>query len=569
MKQIALMTSTPELKITTTTEGNGANGKMRPLRIACCATPFSGHLNPIMSLAEGLVARTNGGGDTKNSNFGQNEVCVVTINFMAKTIESRCEDLGIKLVGLSVGGEFGSAEAMMEADPGPAAFPTLGDRSKPFMEEALDAFQPDVVVSDFVCLASQEYASSRNIPLVINWTGPFITLWSFIRSSVNGDDSRFYFSAGGLFISYVRITMVGTWIWASGGCLAERIRRHVNCGNSLVLVNSFWGFERPHYLFHPNIVCVGPIQKILPKSPDFSNLHPELHSFLHTARANKQKVFMVTTGTMVQMEKWMVVLLWEAFETLSSDHATTIVWGMREQQQGFLSDEQLQHPAFHFSTWLPQPALLGSDFVDGVLTHCGWGGTTECILGGKPVVVLPFFADQMGNARLLLKSGCATAVATIPVFNMDNSGHSSYAPGDATSNLGYGPSGLFERVKLRMLKSTLTVEGVAEGCVRILNEPRYKRAAQKLQAISSGPGMGQSFACDLIEHAGNHGLRHLTESGSNSNGSYDEAEDDRPRAATHANHLTGHRPLFFSLAMCAIAGTAAVWAKQVIRTRNR
>lgn len=557
------MISTQESKIaTTTTEGsNDANAKMRPLRIACCATPFSGHLNPMMSLVEGLVERNNGSGDTR-----ENEICVVTINFMAKTIESRCKALGVKLVGLLR--EIDSAEVMRKADPGPTSFPKLGDRSKPFMEEALDAFQPDVVVSDFVCLASQEYAASRNIPLVINWTGPFMTLWSFLRSGVNVNDKAVYFSAGGLFISYVRLSLVGTWLFASGGTLAEKIRKYVNCGNSLVLVHSFWGLERPHYLFHPNIVCVGSIQKNRPKSPDFSESHPELRSFLNTARANRRKVFMVTTGSMVFLEQWMVVLLWEAFETLSRDHSTSILWSLKEEQQGFLSKEQLQHPAFHFSTWLPQPALLVSDYVDGVLTHCGWGGTTECILGGKPVVVLPFFADQMSNATLLLKSGCALAVAAIPVFNMDETGLSAYCEGgtNATSDLGYGPSGLLERAKRRMLRSTLTVEAVTEGCVRLLNDPRYKRAALKLQAISSGPGMGQSFACDLIEHAGNHGLRHLTESGSNAD---DAEEDDGPRAATHANRITGHRPFLLSLAMCAITGTAAVWVKQAIKSRSR
>ena len=208
------MISTQESKIaTTTTEGsNDANAKMRPLRIACCATPFSGHLNPMMSLVEGLVERNNGSGDTR-----ENDICVVTINFMAKTIESRCKALGVKLVGLLR--EIDSAEAMRKADPGPTSFPKLGDRSKLFMEEALDAFQPDVVVSDFVCLASQEYAASRNIPLVINWTGPFMTLWSFLRSGVNVNDKAVYFSAGGLFISYVRLSLVGTWLFASGGTL--------------------------------------------------------------------------------------------------------------------------------------------------------------------------------------------------------------------------------------------------------------------------------------------------------------------------------------------------------------
>lgn len=504
----------------------------------------------MMSLVEGLAERTNV------------EVCVVTLCYAAKKIESRCKALGVRLVGLTVGEGFDSVEAMTQSEKGRAVFPTLTERSRPFMEECLNAFDPDVVVSDQCCFASQEYAVERNIPLVINWTGPHQVLWAMLRPVINADQHTFYFSAGGLFVSYTRFTPVGALMCFNAmdfGRMVDMCRKSINCGNSMVLVHSFWGFETPNMLFHPHIVPVGPIEKVLPTSPDFSHSHPELHSFLHTARKNHRKLLLVTTGTMVRMEAWMVLLLWEAFERLSRDHETSLVWSLKEEQQKFLSQEQLQHPAFHFSTWLPQPALIASDMLDGVLTHCGWNGTTECLSGGKPVVVLPFFVDQMANARLLLAAGCATSVAPIPAFTIDPTGRSSYTR-PTNDDIGFGLTDLIERFRRRKL-SRLTLEKVVEGCQALLHDPRYTRAAQKLKALGSGPGKGRAFACDLIEHAGHHGLRHLTDSGEPLEGE----DPSRPRAATHANRVTGHRPLVITLAMCAFAGAAVA----AVRTRCR
>jgi len=359
----------------------------------------------------------------------------------------------------------------------------------------------------------------------------------------------------------MRFTAVGAVICFNAmgfGTFAKRIRDGVNCGNSLVLVNSFWGFESPRYLFHPNIVPVGSVEKALPTSPDFFASHPDLHVFLRNARDDNRKVLLVTTGSLVKMEEWMVVLLWKAFEILARDHSVSIVWSLKKERQEFLSDGQLGHSAFHFSTWLPQPALLASDLVDGVLTRCGWNGTTECVAGGKPVVVLPFMVDQMTNARLLIKAGCATSVAPIPAFNIDSTGRSSYAPPN-NENLGYSFVDLKERFR-RFQLSRPTVDGIVEGCARLLSDPRYLRAAQKLKAIGAGPGLGRAFACEVIEHAGYHGLTHLTESGRITG-----EDDDSPRPATHANKLTGHNPLLITVVGCA----AVIWSGTAIATRIR
>jgi len=153
-------------------------------------------MNPLMSLAEEL--------STRNMDENKNEVYFVTLPYGAKKIESRCKALGIRVVGLSEGAvKFDSDEALMGWTKPKVFFPKLAETLKPSFEEALDAIKPDVIVSDFCCLASQEYAASRKIPLVMNWPGPFSTLWDLVRPVVNADSNHVYFAAGGLFVSYV------------------------------------------------------------------------------------------------------------------------------------------------------------------------------------------------------------------------------------------------------------------------------------------------------------------------------------------------------------------------------
>ena len=514
-------------------EGNDANTEKR-LRIACSCPPISGHMNHLVSLSEALAARKN------------NEVFLLTFPYAIKKIESRCEAVGIKTVGLYVGEGFDSEEALLDWKKPKLFFPSLADHFETSYKETLDSINPDIIVCDFACLASQNYAISQNIPLVINVAGPIDMAWDICNPVINVHNNRFTFAAGGLFVSYAGFELTKLLLWLNVvdlGRYCDGVRRAITCGNSMVLVHSFWGLEKAQYLLHPNIIPIGPIEKVPSKAPDFSQSHLELHSFLHTARASQRKILLVTTGSMVLLEKWMVQLFWEAFEKLSDDKMS-IVWSLKKDRQAFLSKEQLQHHAFHFSTWLPQPALLASDLVDGVLTHCGWNGTVECISGGKPVVALPFFADQINNTKLLLNAGCATKVAAIPMFNIDLTGQSAYVP---PTNTDLGWLDLRERLR-RFTKCKLTVEGLVEGCQKIMKDPRYMQKAKKLQALSSGPGKGREFACDLIEHAGHHGLRHLSESG--------DGDNNLPRPATIARRLSGHRPLLVTLVMLALLGWA-------------
>jgi len=55
--------------------------------------------------------------------------------------------------------------------------------------------------------------------------------------------------------------------------------------------------------------------------------------------------------------------------------------------------------------WVPQSAVIAHPSVYAVVSHCGWGGTQECLTFGKPVLMFPMQADQPLNADLLLRTG--------------------------------------------------------------------------------------------------------------------------------------------------------------------
>lgn len=57
--------------------------------------------------------------------------------------------------------------------------------------------------------------------------------------------------------------------------------------------------------------------------------------------------------------------------------------------------------------WLPQVEIIAHPAIACGLTHCGFGGTTEYIMAGIPMLCYPFFGDQIMNANLLVERGAA------------------------------------------------------------------------------------------------------------------------------------------------------------------
>lgn len=418
-------------------------------------------MNPMLSLVEGLSMRGH-------------EVKVFGIIDGSEKFKSRCGKLGVEYVGLDIGMTMDEIHKKMHSQ-GKMHVAYASKVSKPATEKALADFEPDVVVSDFTNFASHDFAHERDIPHVINWPGPLDNLKTFVAPPDWNTGRTF----AGIYVAWVRTTIPGVLVYLNLkdlGTVGSWIRSSV--GRSLTLVNCFFGLEAADQL-PPHIKMLGPIAPPLPEKVDFGKTHLELEKFLAGAKSEGSKVLVVTTGSLVELEQWLVELMFKAFKQVEG---AKIVWSLKEEQQAWVD---MKDTKFHISSWLPQPMLLASDSVHGVLSHCGFGGVMECIVGGKPVVVLPFCLDQMDNARLLMEAGAATQVGNFPSFNTDMTGRQAYKPG------------------------SLSAERITAGVQELLGSDSYLKAAKRLQGRAKAPGHGCAAACDHIESAARIHVKHL------------------------------------------------------------
>lgn len=64
----------------------------------------------------------------------------------------------------------------------------------------------------------------------------------------------------------------------------------------------------------------------------------------------------------------------------------------------------------HICNWVDQNAVLNHPNIGYFLTHGGWNSATEAVLAGKPMIVFPFFGDQLFTAKLLEGHGVAKVI---------------------------------------------------------------------------------------------------------------------------------------------------------------
>ncbi|KAH8352530.1 hypothetical protein KR084_004781 [Drosophila pseudotakahashii] len=68
-----------------------------------------------------------------------------------------------------------------------------------------------------------------------------------------------------------------------------------------------------------------------------------------------------------------------------------------------------------YKNWLPQDDILAHPNTKLFITHAGKGGITEAQYHGVPMVALPIFGDQPGNAAVMEKSGYGLALELLTI----------------------------------------------------------------------------------------------------------------------------------------------------------
>ncbi|GBB83426.1 hypothetical protein RclHR1_10150003 [Rhizophagus clarus] len=183
--------------------------------------------------------------------------------------------------------------------------------------------------------------------------------------------------------------------------------------NSLVLIDSFFGFELPQTV-PPNVQEIGPVL-----AKEYPPLTPELSDFIN---AHKRVLYVAFGTRFFTTTENNSKLLRSFIEAINRNMVDGVVWALSQtQKEDFnptltLSDgSQVQtslilnneHPHIHIAKFAPQFAVLNHTNTKLFFSHGGAGSTHESLFTGTPMLVLPLGGDQMGNAQKLELAGMA------------------------------------------------------------------------------------------------------------------------------------------------------------------
>mmetsp|Transcript_13994 Transcript_13994/g.16302 ORF Transcript_13994/g.16302 Transcript_13994/m.16302 type:complete len:433 (+) Transcript_13994:59-1357(+) len=341
------------------------------LKIVAYTIPMMGHALPLLSLCRSLVSR------------GHRVVFAVSTGL--GHLDEMCSSSGIHYAGLEDGL---TSEYLKQQDPTGPVFKEFTEVDEKPLAKVVEDESPDVVVADYASGAPFQMCKERKIPLVLNLPlpGTLVKKFRMLNDIPLLGKIVPYMLGGG-----VRDAL----IWIRDNCAPVILR-------TLVIVNSSPAMDGELGL-PSNIFMSGPLDGFEKKE-----LHPEKHAdllaFLGRARAANMPVAYITTGSLMNLTQEQVLALYEGFAACN----LWVVWSLKKDKQELLPKELPER--FYVNAWIPQAELLQRPELLCVLTHCGWGGTLECMLSAKAVICYAGFGDQMENAQLLHSRGCGPIV---------------------------------------------------------------------------------------------------------------------------------------------------------------
>ncbi|XP_017086572.2 UDP-glucosyltransferase 2 [Drosophila eugracilis] len=149
----------------------------------------------------------------------------------------------------------------------------------------------------------------------------------------------------------------------------------------------------------------GPIRPTVPQSIEIggiqvkdqaSPLPKELAEFLDNA---DEGAIFFSLGTNVNTNTFRRDIIDVIYKVLSK-LPQRVVWKWED-----LKNKPGNASNIYFNNWLPQDDILAHPKTKLFITHAGKGGVAEAQYHGVPMVALPIFGDQQGNAEMMKKSG--------------------------------------------------------------------------------------------------------------------------------------------------------------------
>lgn len=159
----------------------------------------------------------------------------------------------------------------------------------------------------------------------------------------------------------------------------------------------------------------GPVRPTVPQSIEIGGIqikeHPdplpeELAEFLDGATDG---AIFFSLGTNVKL-KYFEPHIMETLYKVLARQPLRVIWKW---------DDQVPKPAnasnIYFSSWLPQDDILAHPNTKLFITHAGKGGVAEAQFHGVPMLAMPVFGDQPGNAHNMASAGFGRSLELLTI----------------------------------------------------------------------------------------------------------------------------------------------------------
>eukprot|EP00927_Polykrikos_kofoidii_P050627 TRINITY_DN4451_c0_g1_i1.p1 TRINITY_DN4451_c0_g1~~TRINITY_DN4451_c0_g1_i1.p1 ORF type:complete len:544 (-),score=84.30 TRINITY_DN4451_c0_g1_i1:139-1770(-) len=152
----------------------------------------------------------------------------------------------------------------------------------------------------------------------------------------------------------------------------------------------------------PGMHLVGTVEKSKP-----SPIPVDILGWLDAAKHAGERVMYVSLGTKYEFTEKSCSQLVAHLNEMVEQLGLRILWSLRASQQEKLASVLPinQGVSIRIEKFTPQPEVLQHGSVKVFLSHCGWGGVTDTIAAGVPVLGYPGMAEQFLNARSLEEAG--------------------------------------------------------------------------------------------------------------------------------------------------------------------
>ena len=443
---------------------DGGPGQTR-ISVLLVASPYAGHVIPQLALGEELVRRGH-------------SVTLVTgpTNF----IQKEAERLNIAL--WSIGEEFITTEDLIDrfASGGALnAIVTVMEMMTDFQERVLKTIDNpgvksyDIIVVDgLFSTFSLCFSRKWDIPAVNLWPALLLTpfdmhAWTHPLYNSDFTDNLGFFQrlissvVPPLTRNIMEQILPRYFPFLDPICADVNMSFYESVYRADYLpqiIASSIGFEFPRVLL-PLTEYVGPI---ISQSP--SPLPPDMAGWLDTKEPGSVLYVSMGSTAVLTTDEAQSILSGAAEANLS------VVWSLRESNQDILESLVYDSEGVLVANWVPQLTLLQHPTTHSALLHGGLGGVQEALSCGIPIIVVPFFGDQLDNAVRV---------------------HHHH----------YG----------RMIhRHQLTTELVSHS-LRLFDSELYRTSLQKIQRIYRRDG-GATRAADLLEFYSEVGYEHLVPS---------------------------------------------------------